>query len=455
MKYYLNIKTILNAIIEKKLPPTFAARTLFIYNSTIIVGLGTITDVKFNDNYTYKNEYSKNKVDAQFIKNLLKYLSKLSFELLNRDIHSKNIELRIKELNNELEQKQNYKDFLLCNVNLLSLIYDDVSYYYNLRNKDGWKESNKIISLANEAIINVNKPINVNDLQQPEQWCPLKNQRMLGSKWGNVKPVFEYNDISNKLLNEFKKIDIKTEAKTVLDVSLNLTPEEKAIAEFWAGIGGSVTPPGFFNLFLCGYFANNSKDNLTQLNYFYKLNSGLFEASIVCWNVKYECLQCRPIQSIRINYPNIPIDYYFGKSNTNLWIPYQEKRLYTPPFPDFISGHSTFSSSAAIILKNLLGNDLHKLNIILTKEEFMMLSPIFKNMEKSKMKITEIVVPEKSSQIIPNTPKKPIILNFNTWTDMAKSAGISRIYGGIHYPSSNKLALQTGKCIGKNIIKLI
>jgi hypothetical protein len=294
----------------------------------------------------------------------------------------------------------------------------------------------------------------MNEMTQAEQWCPLKGQRMLGSKWSKVKGLFDASCIIDWLIKKYNKINIKSEAKKVLDISLELTPEQKAIAEFWAGIGGSVTPPGFFNMFLYGYFVNNPTDNLTQVEYFYKLNSALFEASIICWTAKYECLQCRPIQSIRINYPNIPINYYFGISNTSLWIPYQEKRLYTPPFPDFISGHSTFSSSAVTILKNLLGNDLHKLNITLTKEEFVMLSPVFKNMDAYIMNITDIVIPAKSSQIVTNTPLKPISLKFDTWTEMAESAGISRIYGGIHYPSSNKLALKTGKLIGKKIIKI-
>lgn len=454
MKFYLNIKTILEAIIEKKLPPTFSARTLFIYNSTIIVGLGTILNVKLIDNYTYQNNYSKIKVDNKFINNLIKYLSVLVLEILNRDLHSKKISYSIQLNNNELKNNQKYQEFLLSNQSLLSLIYDDVSYYYNSRNKDGWKESNVIIPLANQAVINVNKPINMNEMTQVDQWCPLKGQKMLGSKWSNVKGLFNASCIIDWLLNKYNKINIKSEAKKVLDISLELTPEQKAIAEFWAGIGGSVTPPGFFNMFLYGYFVNNPTDNLIQVEYFYKLNSALFEASIICWTAKYECLQCRPIQSIRINYPNIPINYYFGMSNTSLWIPYQEKRLYTPPFPDFISGHSTFSSSAATILKNLLGNDLHKLNITLTKEEFIMLSPAFKNMDAYKMNIADIVIPAKSSQIVANTPLKPITLKFDTWTEMAESAGISRIYGGIHYPSSNKLALKTGKLIGKKIIKI-
>ena len=454
MKYYQCIKTILLAIIEKKLSPVLSARFLFIFNSTVTVGLNTVLDLNLIDEYTYKNIYPNMTINYDFVSNLILWLSNLSLELLNRDLKSHLIFLFLKELNYEIITSKQYNNFLLNNSNLLNLISEDVNYYYNLRNKDGWKEANPVIPLVNPAEIYVKLPLNTNLMPDPTQWCPLAGQHMLGAKWGNVKGLFNATKINKYLEKEYSTIEIKNQAKQVLDISLNLTAEQKATAEFWAGIGGSVTPPGFFNMFLYGYFVNNSFDNLTQVKYFYKLNCGLFEASVVCWGAKYKFMQCRPIQSIRINYPNIPINYYFGKSNTTLWTPYQEARLYTPPFPDYISGHSTFSSSASVILTNLLGKDLHKLNITLTKADFIMLSPIFKNMKEHSMNITSITVPANSSHIIPDTPDKPITLKFNTWRDMAKSAGISRVYGGIHYMSSNKIALKAGRYIGKKINKL-
>ena len=459
MNYHHNIKIILSAIIEKKIPVTFAARYLFIFNSTVSVGLGALINVELIDKYIYQHDCKKYCTemitDVHFVNNFIIYLSNLSMELLNHNIKSKLIKNYIELTNNKLKYNTEYNHFIDKNYNILKLIYEDVTYYYNSRNKDGWKKSNKQIHMDNSYYINIHMPINQSLMSNLEQWCPLKGQLMLGSRWGQVKGLFNTEDINTYLLKKIKKINIKSEAKKVLDISLNLSTEQKAIAEFWAGIGGSVTPPGFFNMFLYGYFLSNPTDNLTQIEYFYKLNCGLFQASIVCWNIKYQCLQCRPIQSIRINYPNIPINYYFGKSVTNLWIPYQESKLYTPPFPDYISGHSTFSSTASTILKNLLGNDLFKLNIVLSKEDFIMLSPIFKNMKEDFMNITQIIVPSKSSLIVPNTPNKPVKLNFTTWKSMAESAGISRIYGGIHYPSSNKVALKIGSYIGNKIIKKI
>jgi len=454
MNYYQWIKAILLAIVEKRRPPTFSARFLFLFNSSVMVGLTSVIKLELIEKYTHKNTYPSLKINNEFSNNLVIYLSNLSIQLLNRDIKSKSITVFVNQTIGNLKSNIKYTDFIKCNNQLLQLISDDVAHYYNLRNKDGWKKSNEQIELSNPYYINVKLPINTSVMTNQSQWCPLKGQSMLGSKWGNIQGLFNTENINKYLHKKFTKINLKSEAKDVLNTSLTLTPEQKSTAEFWAGIGCSVTPPGFFNMFLYGYFVSNPTDNLTQVEYFYKLNCGLFEASVVCWGIKYECLQCRPIQSIRINYPDIPIDYYFGKSNTNLWIPYQESRLYTPPFPDYISGHSTFSSTAATILTSLLGKNLHKLNINLTKDEFIMLSPIFKTMNEKSMNITNIVVPAKSSNIVPNTPDKPIELKFNTWGDLSQSAGISRIYGGIHYPSSNTIALKIGTYIGNKIISV-
>jgi len=39
------------------------------------------------------------------------------------------------------------------------------------------------------------------------------------------------------------------------------------------------------------------------------------------------------------------------------WIPYQAATFPTPPFPDYVSGHSTYSAAAARILALWAGND--------------------------------------------------------------------------------------------------
>ncbi len=445
INFYQTMRMMLNMIVEKALPPTITARTLFILPSTVIVGLSSVTSIKLLEHYNFKYTHSKLNLSSVQTDMLISYLTIQALELLNRDFHSKIIE-------NYVNSNKVIIDFIPQNI-LQNVVYE-MTYYYNQRNKDGWKDGNKQIVLPNDNYIKVNEPLFSNNFMNPEAWCPLQGQQMLGAKWGNVVSILNDKDIKkiNKYIDkEIKKIDIKSECKKVFEQSLILTDKEKMIAEFWAGIGGSVTPPGFFNMFLYGYFLSNSNTNLTQLEYFYTLNTGLFQASITVWGAKYRFIQCRPIQSIRLDYPDIPIDYYFGKSNSSVWKPYQESRLWTPPFPDYISGHSAFSSVASCILTRLLGSNISSLNIVLSKKDMLMLSPIFKSSNFSKMNVSKILISPDSSKIQSSVPKNELVLNYNTWEEMAESAGISRIYGGIHYPSSNTVSLQVGKMICKKL----
>jgi hypothetical protein len=40
------------------------------------------------------------------------------------------------------------------------------------------------------------------------------------------------------------------------------------------------------------------------------------------------------------------------------WMPYQDLDFVSPPFPDYPSGHSSFSASAVSIIRHLLGTDI-------------------------------------------------------------------------------------------------
>jgi PAP2 superfamily len=89
------------------------------------------------------------------------------------------------------------------------------------------------------------------------------------------------------------------------------------------------------------------------------------------------------------------------------WLPYQLATSPTPPFPDYVSGHSTYSAAAAYILSAWTGSDLFGYSVTL---------------------------PAGSLKIEPKlTPARPITLSWPTFTDAANEAGMSRRYGGIHF----------------------
>ena len=85
-----------------------------------------------------------------------------------------------------------------------------------------------------------------------------------------------------------------------------------------------------------------------------------------------------------------------------------EPLINTPPFPGYVSGHSTFSGSAATLLKRFFGSD--------------------------KIAFTT------SSDAMPG-----VFRSFNSFSEAAEEAGQSRIYGGIHFDFDDKDGQQAGK----------
>jgi hypothetical protein len=203
----------------------------------------------------------------------------------------------------------------------------------------------------------------------------------------------------------------------------------------------------------CCLKKSNNNDYFLQLKYFYELNCGLFQVSIIIWNIKYKCLQARPIQTIRFLFPNTEFDYYFGHSFGKLWLPYQESRLWTPPFCDFLSGHSGFSAVGAFFMTKFFGPNVTDLDVSINSFELKLLSPLFKNYFGNPLYLSHIILEKGCSNIEANIPNQQINLKFNTWKDMAESAGMSRIYGGIHYTSSNSISLDIGAKVASLINK--
>lgn len=106
------------------------------------------------------------------------------------------------------------------------------------------------------------------------------------------------------------------------------------------------------------------------------------------------------------------------------WTTYQRTNFVTPPFPGYISGHSTFSRSAAEIMTAYTGSKFYPGGL-------------------GKYTITNLLN-EKG-------PSAPFSLTYATYYDAADGAGLSRIYGGIHPPSDNIAGRRVGEMTGKGV----
>lgn len=92
------------------------------------------------------------------------------------------------------------------------------------------------------------------------------------------------------------------------------------------------------------------------------------------------------------------------------WYPYQRVSFVTPPFAGYVSGHSTFSRTAAEILTYVTG------------------SPYFPD------GIGEFTAKKDSFLRHELGPSKDIVLQWATYRDAADQCSLSRIWGGIHPP---------------------
>jgi len=158
---------------------------------------------------------------------------------------------------------------------------------------------------------------------------------------------------------------------------------------------------------------------------FFALNNAMFDASIVAWDDKGLYDSVRPITAIRILYRGTPVRAWAGPySGTRAidggqWRPYQPPTAPTPPFAEYASGHSNFSAAAARILALFTGSAAFGLSVS---------------------------IPAGSSAIEPGAvPAHDVLLRWDTFTEAANQAGLSRRYGGIHFEQGDLDARRTGR----------
>ncbi len=112
------------------------------------------------------------------------------------------------------------------------------------------------------------------------------------------------------------------------------------------------------------------------------------------------------------------------------WWPYQRPSFVTPPFAGYISGHSTYSRTAAEILTYLTGDAFFPGGMGVfnaTKNEFL---------------------------VFEEGPSESIDLQWATYRDASDQCSLSRIWGGIHPPADDIPGRKIGKKIGAEAFQL-
>lgn len=115
------------------------------------------------------------------------------------------------------------------------------------------------------------------------------------------------------------------------DIAKNRTREQQRITAYWADGAGSYTPPGHWNRKACELILENQFNEIRSARAMALVGTGVADAGITCWDVKYYYLLPRPTEMDRAITTGTGI----------------------PNFPAYTSGHSTFSAAAAEVLSYL------------------------------------------------------------------------------------------------------
>ena len=230
--------------------------------------------------------------------------------------------------------------------------------------------------------------------------------------WNKIRPFIidsasQFRCVPPPTFSKDPESEFYRYAKEVYEIGKNLSAEQREIASFWdcnpfvMNVKGHVMfatkkiSPGGHWMNIVHLACVKSDANIAHSTEAYmKVSIALADAFIACWDEKYRSLLIRP-------------ESYINQYIDEDWVPL----LQTPPFPEYVSGHSTISGAAASVLTDFFGDNFSFTDS--TEVEFGLGSR-----------------------------------SFTSFNSAAEEATLSRLYGGIHYRPANEVGLKMGRDIG-------
>jgi hypothetical protein len=174
------------------------------------------------------------------------------------------------------------------------------------------------------------------------------------------------------------------------------TPDQSELALFWAG-----NTPLYWNRIATQLAAERGLTLTENAHLFALLNVTMADAAIACWDSKYRYVFWRPITAIRAGLTPADADPTWAP-----WLDFYPAG--TPAHPEYPSGHSTVSGSAAFILSAAFG-------------------------ENTAFTVTSDV--------------RPGTRSFSSFSDAVAEIANARVFGGIHFRTSCVRANTLGRAV--------
>lgn len=233
--------------------------------------------------------------------------------------------------------------------------------------------------------------------------------------WGKIRPfvidsAIQFQPEAPPAFSQDSNSRFYKEALAVRNAGINLSDEQKFIANFWdcnpfkinqnghvMYASKKISPGGHWINIARLACRKVSADPMRSLEIYACLSITIADAFISCWDEKYRSNVIRP-------------ETYINQYIDEAWMPL----LQTPPFPEYTSGHSVLSYAASVMMTKILGDN-------------------FSFTDSTEI---EFGIPVRS---------------FTSFTAAAEEAAISRFYGGIHYMPAITNGAEEGSKLGRYI----
>ena len=245
----------------------------------------------------------------------------------------------------------------------------------------------------------------VDKLNDVNYWQPIRNPdgsvQTYYTHWENIRPFavacgseFRPKNGPKRTFTDYK--GFVSEFRQIYNIVNDLTPKEKLIALYWEGRFEPTLNIWHAMVTRVALINNYGLDEEVKL--FYALSQAIGDALVVSFDSKRHYNSVRPITAIH-----------------ELFDPNWKTVITTPPHPDFTSAHAVVGATIAGVLQGFTGSDC------------------FGDSYTDK--------------------ESGITLSWETFSDAAFEAGMSRLYAGIHTNDAFRVGNWQGKHVGRVVWK--
>jgi len=287
------------------------------------------------------------------------------------------------------------------------------------------------------------QPVNsADDLRDLQHWQPKYFSDGKGGKFAPACLTPHWGKVKTLLLDSGSQFrcapppalgsaQLEKEVKEVVALQASLSDSEKALVEFMRDGPKSVQQAGHWLMFAQDVSVRDQHTLDEDVKMYFAVEAAAMDGFIACWDTKMKYDFARPYTLVHHYYKDKKIKAWGGPGKGMIemmgqqWRPYSPETFLCPPFPSYVSGHSSISGACAEILRLFTGSDSFGISV-----------------KRIPGAMTE-----------PDHTGPEVTLRFPTFTKAAEMAGISRVLGGYHIQCENLEGLKLGRNVASAIWK--